>query len=228
MPQSHLSTSSPWLGHTLIRHMPGFLDLINCLAHNPTRPQALLVFQWRDRAHFVVFVRYFGINRRKKTFFIFILFVWILFKLLSSRAPAEDGNGNKKHIMNWLSLIQWSLLMDIFWALVGKRDYGQRCQEASSWKSVRFEIPAGLLQVPGDQGQWRVGRRVFTHFPLSAQQQPQGGIWNSRRAASVPTEPGRLAQEWCVFSSLVLMASRHTVPAGLCWVEVHAWISWVW
>ena len=125
MPQSHLSTSSPWLGHTLIRHMPGFLDLINCLAHNPTCPQALIVFQWRDRAHFVVFVRYFGISRRKKTFLIFVLFVWILYKFLSARAPAEDRNGNKKQIMNWLSLIRRSLLMDIFWALVGKETMGR-------------------------------------------------------------------------------------------------------
>lgn len=56
---------------------------------------------------------------------IFVLFVWILFKFLNAGAPAEDGNGDKKHIMNWLSLIQRSLLMDIFRALVGKETMGR-------------------------------------------------------------------------------------------------------
>lgn len=56
---------------------------------------------------------------------IFVLFVWILFKFLNAGAPAEDGNGDKKHIMNWLSLIQRSLLMDTFLALVGKETMGR-------------------------------------------------------------------------------------------------------
>ena len=80
----------------------------------------------------------------------------------------------------------------------GKRDYGQRCQEASSWKSVRFEIPAGLLQVLRDHinEEWEEG--YFTHFSVSAQQQPQG--------STVEQQESSLSAHW----------ARQTGPGVVC------------
>ena len=116
---AHPDLGTPWLDTCLGF---GFNQLPSTQPHLPPSTHCISV---EGQSSLCCFCQVFWYKQEKKTFLIFVLFVWILFKFLNAGAPGEDGNGAKKHIMNWLSLIQQSLLMDIFWALVGKETMGR-------------------------------------------------------------------------------------------------------